>query len=217
MKITLYQFPGACSRVTMNAIEELGYDFSDVLVNLREMGQKEPKYLAVNPNGKVPTLQIDKKVLTESAAILWTLHCLQPKGGLFASAENSLEDHQCRADLAWCSGTMHPIVRQIRMPMKWTNGESEGVRAHGIDTMLGECEKLSARLATGWWYGRRWSIIDTYLYWGYSTAEKGGFPLHNFPVLLDHAQRVRARPSFQRVLAREQASLETAGIDGIIL
>lgn len=217
MDITLYQFPGACSRVTMNALEEIGVEYGDILVNFRHMAQKKAEYLAVNPKGKVPTLIVDGQTLTENAAIIWTLHCLKPEGGLFPETDSPLASHGQRADLAWCSGTMHPIVRQIRMPMRWTTGETEGVHAHGIETMLGDCQKLSERLADGWWYGPDWSIIDTYLYWGYSTAEKGGFPLDRFPVLLGHAERVRARPSFQRVLAREQASLDEAGIDGIIL
>lgn len=217
MEITLYQFPAACSRVTMNALEEVGCDYSDVLVNMKAMAQTKPDYLAINPKGKVPTLVIDDEILTENAAIIWTLHCLRPEGGLFPPTQGPLEDHQYRADLAWCSGTMHPTVRQIRMPMKWTTGETDGVRAHGIETFLGDCERISQRLAGGWWYGTSWSIIDTYVYWGYSTAAKGGFPLDRFPALADHAARVRARPSFRRVIAREQALLDMARIEGMVL
>lgn len=217
MDITLYHFPGACSRVTMNALEEIGVEYSDRLVNIREMAQKEDEYLALNPKGKVPTLIVNGHILTENAAIIWTLHCLKPDRGLFPKADGPLASHDQRADLAWCSGTMHPVIRQVRMPMKWTTGDAEGVRAHGIETLLVECQRLSELLADGWWYGPAWSIVDTYLYWGYSTAEKGGFPLDRFPALLGHAERVRARPSFQRVLAREKNSLDEAGIDGIVL
>ena len=53
-----------------------------------------------------------------------------------------------------------------------------------------------------------WSIVDTYLNWTYSTAAIGGFPLKDYPVLLAHAERVRARPSFQRALAREVAAVK---------
>lgn len=217
MDITLYQFPGACSRVTMNALEELGLRFDDILVNLRNMDQKTSEYLAVNPRGKVPTVRFGRDVLTENAAILWTLHSLHPSGGLFPAVADPIGSHRFRADLAWCSGTLHPIVRQIRMPQKWTIGAPEDVRAHGVETLLDECATLSARIDGGWWYGEAWSIIDTYIYWGYSTAEKGGFPLDRFPVLMAHAERVRARPSFQRTLERERAALERSGIEGVQL
>jgi glutathione S-transferase len=32
--ITLYMYPGACSRVTMTALEEIGLDYEDRTVNL---------------------------------------------------------------------------------------------------------------------------------------------------------------------------------------
>ena len=109
------------------------------------------------------------------------------------------------------------MVRQIRMPMKWTTGDSTGVRAHGIAALLKECERRSAQIGDRWWYGDAWSIVDTYFFWGYTTAEKGGFPLDHFPALVAHGERIRALDSFARVLSREQAALDRAGIDDIIL
>lgn len=218
MNITLYQFPAACSRVTMNALEELGLSFNDICVNIRAAAQQGAEYLAVNPKGKVPALAIDGRVLTENAAILWTLHGLHPDGGLLPSSQDPLQRHEYLSDLTWCSGTMHPIVRQVRMPKKWTTGEFEGVREDGINKLTKECKSFAERVQGGrWWYGDAWSIIDTYIYWGYSTAAKGGFPLETFPALLDHAERVRSRPSFQRVLDRERAALERENIADVVL
>lgn len=217
MTITLYHFPAACSRVTMNALEEIGLEFEDVCVNLPQGAQKRADYLALNAKGKVPTLVIDGKVLTENAAILWTLHELHPSGGVFPQTSDLMREHGFRSDLAWCSGTMHPEVRQVRMPMKWTTGETDGVRADGIAKLSIEAERISARVKDNWWYGDGWTIVDTYIYWGFSTAKKGGFPLEDFPVLLDHAERVRARPSFQKVLAREKAALRREGIADVVL
>lgn len=217
MTITLYHFPAACSRVTMNALEEIGLPFDTVAVNMRTAEQQGAQYLAINPKGKVPAVALGDVVMTENAAILWFLHQNHPDAGLLPRSGDALQDHKGLIDLVWCSGTIHPIVRQVRMPMKWTTGESEGVRADGIAKLRLECGKISDRIGEGWWYGSTWSIIDTYLYWAYSTAEKGGFPLGEFPVLAAHAERVRARPAFARVLAREQAALAYMGIDGIAL
>ena len=58
-----------------------------------------------------------------------------------------------------------------------------------------------------WWYGEQWSIVDVYLYWVFSTAAKGAFNMEDYPALAAHAERVRARPSFQRALARERAAV----------
>lgn len=60
-----------------------------------------------------------------------------------------------------------------------------------------------------WWYGKDCSILDVYLYWTYSTAGKGGFPLNAYLALFDHARRVQDRVSFRRAQAREaKAGLE---------
>jgi glutathione S-transferase len=84
----------------------------------------------------------------------------------------------------------------------------EGVKADGIEKWLPILGELEQRLSGGrWWYGNRWSIVDVYLCWNYSTAASGGLDISSFPALLDHTVRVRARPSFQRALRREEDSV----------
>lgn len=217
MAITLYQFPGLCSRVTMNALEEIGLDYEDRTVNTRAGEQSTPDYLALNPKGKIPVLVIDGTVLTENAAMLHYLATQYPQANLLPRTGDALADLQGLIDLIWCSSTIHPLVRQVRRPDKLTQGDPEDVRTPGIATMTKECRRMAERIGSGWWYGDRWSIVDTYLYWAYSTAQLGGFPLDEHPLLLDHARRVRARPSFQRVLAREQAALDRLGITDVAI
>jgi glutathione S-transferase len=212
MHITLHHFPGACSRVTMNALEEIGVAYDDVGVNMRTSAQKSPEYLAVNPKGKVPAIVFDGQVMTENAAILWHLHRQYPDAGLLPRSGDPLTEHQGLSDLVWCSGTIHPIVRQIRMPIRYTSGDPEGVKADGVAKFSEECTRMSDRIGDSWWYGDDWSIIDTYLYWAYSTAQSGGFELDRFPALIAHGNRVQVRPAFMRAQAREQAALERMGI-----
>src|SRR5581483_4442325 len=50
-------------------LEEIGAPYELVRVNLGAGEQKRPEYLALNPNGTVPTLVHDDLVLYESAAI----------------------------------------------------------------------------------------------------------------------------------------------------
>ena len=218
MNVVIHQYPGACSRVTMTALEEAGLSFEDHCVNMQTSQQKSPEYLAMNPKGKVPTVIVDDTVMTENAAIIAFLDAQYPQARLLPKTGDPVTDNRGLIDLVWCSSTIHPIVRQVRMPMKWTTSDdTAGIRADGIAKMADECARLSARIGDGWWYGDTWSIVDTYLYWAYSTAEKGGFPLGDFPVLLGHTERVRARPSFQRALAREQAAVERHAIPNMQL
>lgn len=213
-EIHLYQFPGSCSRVTMNALEEIGLEYGEQLINLRAEEHKSATYLAVNVKGKIPSIRIGGRIMTESAAILSFLDRMHPDANLLPTSQDPVEAYQGLIDLVWCSSTIHPMVRQIRNPSRWTSGEPSGVNAHGIEAFTRECKRLSERVGrNGWWYGHAWSIVDVYLYWAYSTSAKGGFPLSDHPLLVAHAERVRNRPSFQRALVREVASARSHGLD----
>ncbi len=207
--IILYMYPGACSRVTMVALEEIGLDYEDRPIDLGAGIQLGADYLAINRKGKVPMMEIDGKQMTENASILAFLDRTYPDAKLLPRRDDPIETARGLSDLVWCSSTLHPEVRQIRAPQKWTVGDPAGVQADGMTKFAKECRYIAERVSgQGWWYGRDWSIIDAYLYWAYSTAGKGSFPIGDYPDLVAHAERVRARPSFQRVLAREVAAVE---------
>jgi glutathione S-transferase len=67
----LYHHPMSSNarRAVMTAIH-LGVNHERVLVDLAKGEQKTPEYLAKNPNGRVPTLDVDGFYLTESHAIM---------------------------------------------------------------------------------------------------------------------------------------------------
>ena len=204
--IELYMFPGACTRVTMSALEEAGLSYREHMVNLRSYEQKSPAFLAVNPKGKVPMMRVGSVSMTENAAILSFIDHQHPGARLLPHSDDPAQEMQGLIDLIWCSGGLHPNVRQIRAPQRMTSGDVAGVVADGKDKFTRECAMLDERLSGGrWWYGADWSIVDVYLNWLYGTAEKGGFDLSPYPNIVAHSERVRARPSFQTVLKREAA------------
>jgi glutathione S-transferase len=209
----LYHMPGACSRVTLNALEEIGLEYEDQVLDLSKGDQRSPEFLAVNPRGKIPALVVDGQSITENSAILLYLINQYPDAGLLPQSDDQLFRARSVSDLIWCSATVHPVVRSIRMPIRMTDGDPAGVLAKGMELMQPIVKAIDERLAQDdWWFGDKWSIVDTYLYWNYDTAASGGFDLSGNPALLDHAKRVRARPSFQRLLKREQAAVEAKGI-----
>src|ERR687883_1115052 len=81
--LTLYFSPGSSSMATHIALHEIGVPFEAKLTALHEHKNRAPDYLAVNPEGKVPTLMIDGRPLTEVAATLWYLARRYPEAGLF--------------------------------------------------------------------------------------------------------------------------------------
>ena len=214
MDILLYQFPGACSRVALNALEEIGATYRVETVNIRGGAQLSSHYITINPKGKVPALAFDGHILTENATILYALAQRFPQAALLPRSDQVPTAYMGLSDLTWCASTLHPLVRQVRMPAKFTKGSPAEVAADGMEKFAKECGLIGARLKNDrWWYGETWSIVDVYVYWAYSTASKGGFSLRSYPELVAHAARVRERPSFKRALAVETASVTNAGLD----
>lgn len=210
---TIFHAPGACSRVTLAALEECGIDYVDIPVDLWRAAHRTPEFLAVNPEAKVPALLVDGELLTENAAILMYLHLATPQAGLLPPSDDPLIRARQFSDLVACSSGWHPTVRAIRMPARLTTGDPQGVRAKGIEAMAPMADALERRVANDqWWYGDRWSIVDVYLHWSYSMAAIGGFDLAPYPAVQAHAERVASRPSFRRALAREEAAIAAAGV-----
>lgn len=210
-ELVLFHLPGACSRVTMTALEQVGADYADRAVDLGRGEQRTPEYLRVNPRGKIPALLVDGRLLTENAAILWWLHMEHPQAGLLPAADAWGQAQQW-ADLFWVSSVWHPSVRANMMPTRWTTGDPAPVRERGKQLIAPLLARLETRLAAQpWWHGQGWSIIDTYLFWCYTTAEEGEYDLSGHDRIADHRRRVAEHPAFARAIAREDAARERMG------
>ena len=83
----LYDYPGAPSpRKVRLFIAEKGIDVATVAVDLRVQAQHDPVFLAKNPGGTVPVLELeDGTCLTESLAICHYLEQLHPLPNLFGA------------------------------------------------------------------------------------------------------------------------------------
>ncbi|MGK3986150.1 glutathione S-transferase family protein [Sorangium sp. So ce136] len=69
MSITFYYAPQSNAGRIRVSLAELDVPYEAVRLDLRAGDQKKPDFLAINPNGKVPTLVIDGTPMFESAAI----------------------------------------------------------------------------------------------------------------------------------------------------
>ena len=213
--LKLYHYPvRACSHVTFNALEEAGIDYDDQSIDIFKGEQKSPEYLKIHPGGKVPTLVVDGKTLTENAAILMYLSSLAPDAGLLPKSSSDFERSKYYSDLVWVSSTFHPAIRQVRMAIRFTDGDPAGVQSKGIEFSTAIFDMLEARLAGDkWWYGDAWSVVDVYVNWCVVTAASTQLmPMEKYPAIMSHMGRVQARPSFQKAVARQVASKERDGV-----
>ena len=184
--LTLYFAPGASSMAVHIALHEIGVTFEAKPMSFHKNDMHAPNYLKLNPEGKVPTLLIDGRPLTEVAAILFYLARRFPEAGLLPHDDPEAE---ARA-LSWMSfiaSTLHPARRQ---------GLEHATTVYGI---------ADRRLGQGWAIGR-YSIADIHLfrlYWRLAASLKP--PPDRFPNLTAHHARMMARPAVQTTIEIETA------------
>ena len=185
--LTLYLSPRSSSMATHIALHEIGVDFERRWVSFAKREQFAPEYLALNPEGKVPTLLVDGRPITEVAATLYYLAKRFPAAGLWP--ESGLEaEAQAISWMSFIASTVHP-ARRIGVE-RWRE-------------VFGIAER---RLANREWAVGRYSIADIHLfrlYWRFVDSLKPA-PAE-FPGLSAHYDRMMARPAVRRTLESERA------------
>jgi glutathione S-transferase len=185
--LTLYFSPGSSSMAPHIALHEIGAPFETRLVPLNKRDNRTAAYLALNPEGKVPTLLIDGRPLTEVAAILFYLAKRFPEARLLPDGDLEAEA-QVVSWMSFIAATIHPARRQG--PQRWTE----------VFTVAEQ------RLGAAEWAVGRYSIADIHLfrlYWRYFNAMQPASG--TFPNLTAHYHRMMARPAVQRTCAAEAA------------
>jgi glutathione S-transferase len=169
------------------ALHEIGVPFDTVALSLRNRENHTPAYLALNPEGKVPTLLIDGRPLTEVAAILVYLAKRFPQAGLLPQDDLEAEA-QVISWMSFIAATIHPARRQ-------------GVQRWNEVFAIAE-----QRLGPREWAVGRYSIADIHLfrlYWRFANATHPAPGA--FPNLDAHYQHMMARPAVQRTCQVEAA------------
>jgi glutathione S-transferase len=185
--LTLYFAPGASSMAVHIALHEIGVPFEGRPMSLAKREQQASDFLALNPEGKVPTLLVDGRPLTEVAAILYFLAKRFPQAALLP--QDDLESEaQAISWMSFIASSLHP-ARRLGM---------EGARkVYGLaDRRLGQRE----------WALGRYSIADIHLfrlYWRFANSVKPSSG--TFPHLSAHYDRMMLRPAVRRTCEIEAA------------
>ena len=184
--LTLYFAPGSSSMAVQIALHEIGVPFEGRPMSFRQNDLRAPHYLALNPEGKAPTLVIDGRPLTEVAAILYYLARRFPDAGLLPR-DDIEADAQALSWMSFAASTLHPARRR------------------GLDYAMEVYAIADRRLGNGWALGH-YSIADIHLfrlYWRFANSLKPA--PETFPNLTAHFQRMMARPAVQRTIEIETA------------
>lgn len=215
--IDLYASPGACSKILLILLEEIGVPYNAHLVRFMKGEHKSADYKKINPKGKVPAMVFDGEPLTENPAIISFLAESFPQAKLMPQAKTTIEKFAYFSDLCFCSSTLHPIVTRIRMPQFFSAPEHmQTIWEKGCEAMDEYFQLIEERLSNAeWWYGSQWSAVDAYIYWIFWRVAGANYDTSRFPKYEDHAKRMEQRPAVQRAIACEndmQATLEKEGL-----
>ncbi len=203
--IKLYGYPQSRSTRIVWLLEEIGVDYELIKVDLMAGGGQVEEYLNIHADGKVPAIDDDGFVLTESAAILNYLADKYPESKL---APKPATQQRAKYD-EWCFF----VLTELEQPL-WTVGKHSFVLPEGkqvpaiIDVahweFLKACKVLEKRLGDQEYaLGHSFSAIDVLI--GQTLRWAKAFGVPSGSTSLDaYRDKVCARPSFDRVKAKEK-------------
>ena len=205
--LKLYYSTGSCARASHIALEEAGADYEAIRISLKDGDQRKPEYLAMNPKGRVPLLITDKGVLTENVAILAFVAQSHPKANL-APLDDPFGFAKVQAFNSYLSSTLHVAHAHKGRGSRWVDDAAamEAMKKK-VPQTVGDCfAMIENEMFEGpWVIGSQYTIADAYLYTLATWMEGDAVDPARFPKLLDHRQRMEARPAVKRVLAAENA------------
>jgi len=205
MRTTLYGSVSTASLVVHWLLVELGIEHEMVLLDFDTREHKAAPYLALNPAGVVPTLQIDGQVLTEAAAIALYLADRHPEAGLLPAPGTPARGQAYRW-MFWCANTLQPAYRAWFYPHE-AAGEANvaATQAMARQRLEAAWQRMAAHLQTQGPYvlGEAPSVVDFMLVMLMRWSRNMPTPADSLPVLKVYAQRLKARPSFIETYRRE--------------
>jgi glutathione S-transferase len=201
--LTLYLSPGFSSMAPHIALHEIGVDFESRWISFTKREQYAPEYLALNPEGKVPTLLVDGRPLTEVAAILYYLAKRFPKADLFPAGLEA--EARVISWMSFIASTIHPARRIGGVRVECESG-LHYVFEGSVERWKEVFEIAEERLGRRDWAVGHYSIADIHLFRLYWRFLNSTHPTpETFPGLSAHYDRMMARPAVRRVLEIESA------------
>ena len=203
--LKLYGFGPSRSFRALWALEETGLAFEHIETALRkdatlENSAKHPNYLALNSQGKVPTLVDGDKVLTESVAIVNYIARLAPESKLIPTSVSELaryDELSCfiLAELEqplWSKGKhLFALAEEQRIAAMFDTAAFEWAKAvRSLDALLDDSEFA---------LGNQFSAIDILLAHTLNWAQRFEFDVPEKYIAL--RDRHFARPAALRALA----------------
>lgn len=201
----LFYSPGAVSLVCHIALEESGAEFEAVCVPIGQGSNTKPAYLAINPRGLVPALEVEGRVVAETPAILTLIGRLHPDSGLFP-CDDPFAEARVLELLSFFATSVHPgFARLFRAARsEWGSALPEAMVADDRAILRRFFGDIDSLLSPGpWLLGSLYSVADAYPLTFIRWARRQGFDTGRYKRWTAHARRMTDRPAVRRAIARE--------------
>jgi maleylpyruvate isomerase len=210
MKLHGYFRSSASYRVRI-ALNLKGLTADHLPHHLRKGEQRDPAYLAINPQGLVPTLQEDRgAIITQSLAIIEWLDEIHPEPPLLP--KDPLRRAKVRAFAMALACDTHPVqnlkilarLRELGLSEETVTGWAAWANREG----LAACETLIQGESGPFCFGDAPTIADLCLVPQLANARRFGVDLDAFPRLLKAEAAARNNKAFADAAPERQPDAE---------
>jgi maleylpyruvate isomerase len=210
MKLHGYFRSSAAYRVRI-ALNLKGLSADHLPHHLRKGEQRDPAYLAINPQGLVPTLQDDRGViLTQSLAIIEWLDETHPEPPLLPT--DPLRRAKVRAFAMVLACDTHPVqnlkvlarLRELGLPDEQVTAWAAWANREGLTA----CETLIANQPGPFCFGAAPTLADLCLVPQLANARRFGVDLAVFPRLLKAETAAKDLKAFADAAPERQPDAE---------
>jgi glutathione S-transferase len=164
MSLVFYTAPWSSSSPIACALAELNVPHEKVTLDLSKGETRKPEFLALNPNGKVPTLVVDGTPMFEALAIhLWLGERYGVDRGLWPGEQDPARVQA----LSWCTWSYVTYASSIRL-LAFTTSDKLGPEVQNpalasiarteLERLLGLLEERLSRQK--YMLGAKFSLVD---------------------------------------------------------
>ncbi|WP_374275725.1 maleylacetoacetate isomerase [Brevundimonas sp.] len=184
---------------TRIALNLKGLSYETLPLDLRQGDQASDAYRRLNPQGLVPALEVDGRVLTQSPAILEWIEETWPEPALLPRDPFARAEVRAMAALIACD--IHPlnnlrVLKAIRSQFGADQAATDAWAARWIVPGFAALEALVARHGDGWAWGDRPTLADCCLVPQIYSARRFNVSMARFPRLIAIEAAAAVHPAF---------------------
>ena len=197
----LYYATGTISIAVAIALEEAGLPYETHQLDFAAGDQTSPDYTAINPKGRVPALDVDGTILTETGALLDYVAAQAPH----LMPDDPVQAAKARSVMYYLASTMHVNHAHKMRGHRWADQDSswKDMTAKVPETMTACAQFVEDECLAGpYILGDAPTIADAYLFMVCTWLPGDGVDLAPFPKLRAFMEAMEARDSVKTARAK---------------